>query len=365
VQPGVEVMATIHVGNYDNLRIDFRGTRQLYYFLVQYTNPAIVHWVHTTMFYNLYEPTGRAYLHDQFDEHRDYLEQRLRDGKPVGYFPESAYWVAFDINIPVTMPVYMRSRHLDLERLAQVGQLEDHVLFSSGWEWGYWLTDATTLRMNYTRPQKWDDPVKELFAAWGAEGATAAELIRQLAEAQHRAFILEKLTAYIASRDQIIDAGDRLGIFSQPDRPEFEELAAATPEVRAAFKADVVDKLKVHADEVSAIAEASKALPATDPVLAELKDSLEVTAARTRFIHALYAATLEYAEKGTDNGFLAKADADLEDHPPQHGEPDLLPVRIPARRRHALLLGAGAGAGEEPDRARGPRHSRLRALSRS
>jgi pimeloyl-ACP methyl ester carboxylesterase len=223
------------------------------------------------------------------------------------------------------MPVYMRSRHLDLERLAQVGQLEDHVLFSSGWEWGYWLTDATTLRMNYTRPAKWDDPVKELFAAWGAEGATAAELIRQLAEAQHRAFILEKLTAYIASRDQIIDAGDRLGIFSQPDRPEFEELAAATPEVRTAFKADVVDKLKVHADEVTAIAEASKALPATDPVLAELKDSLEVTAARTRYIHALYAATLAYAEKGNDDGFLAKADADLE-----------AGKEIVARRRRAL-----------------------------
>ncbi|HEY0880561.1 MAG TPA: hypothetical protein VGD87_03465, partial [Archangium sp.] len=229
VQPGVEVMATIHVGNYDNLRVEFRGLRQLYYFLVRYTNPAIVHWVHTTMFYNLYEPTGRAYLHDQFDEHRDYLEQRLRDGQPVGYFPESAYWVAFDINIPVTMPVYMRSRHLDMERLAQVAPLQDHVLFSSGWEWGYWLTDATTLRMNYTLPATWDAPVKHLFAAWGADGATAAELIRQLAEGQHRAFILEKLTAYIASRDQVIDAGDRLGIFSQPDRPEFEEVLAMTP----------------------------------------------------------------------------------------------------------------------------------------
>ena len=69
----------------------------LYYFLIKFANPAIVPWVHTTMFYNLYEDTGLAYLHTEFDEHRAYLEGRLREGKPVGYFPESADWVAFDI----------------------------------------------------------------------------------------------------------------------------------------------------------------------------------------------------------------------------------------------------------------------------
>jgi hypothetical protein len=46
----------------------------LYYFLIKFANPAIVPWVHTTMFYNLYEDTGLAYLHTEFDEHRAYLE---------------------------------------------------------------------------------------------------------------------------------------------------------------------------------------------------------------------------------------------------------------------------------------------------
>ena len=325
VQPGVEVTASIHVGNYDNLRVDFMGTRQLYYFLVRYANPAIVPWVHTTMYFNLYEDTGLAYLHEQFDEHRDYLEQRLREGKPVGYFPESAYWVAFDINIPTFMPVYVRSRHLDLERLAAVGPLDDHVLFSSGWEWGYWLTDATTLRMAYRRPAKWEDAVADVYGGWGATGATAAEVVRKLGEAQHRALILERLAAYVASRDQIIDAGDRLGIFSQPDRPEFSELLANTPAARDDFRTRVLARLKVHADELTVLATEVDAFPSDDPVLAELKDGVQVTAARVRFIHALYAATLAYSVDGTDGGFITSAETDL-----------ALAKTIVARRRKAL-----------------------------
>ncbi len=325
VQPGVEVTATIHVGNYENLRVTYIGVRQLYYFLVRYANPAIVPWVHTTMYFNLYEDAGLAYLHEQFDEHRDYLEGRLREGKPAGYFPESAYWVAFDIDIPVFLPLYVKSRHLDLERLAQAGPLDDHVVFSSGWEWGYWLTDAATLRMNYTRPAQWEDVVADLYGGWGATGATAADLIKRLGEAQHRALIVERLAAYVASRDQLIDAGDRLGIFSQPDRPEFSELNAATPEVREDFRLRVLEKLKRHADELTALAAEAEALPSDDPVMAELKDGVQVTAARVRFIHALYAATLAYASLGRDDGLLAQAELEL-----------ALGKELVARRRKAL-----------------------------
>ncbi len=321
VQPGVEVTAAIHVGNYDNLRVDYMGERQLYYFLVKYANPAIVPWVHTTMYYNLYEDTGLAYLHEQFDEHRAYLESRIREGKRVGYYPESAYWVAFDINIPTFVPLYIRSRHLDLERIAQVGELNDHVLFSSGWEWGYWLTDATTLRMSYSRPAKWEDAVSDIYAAWGTTGATAAELIRKLGEAQHRALIIERLAAYVASRDQIIDAGDRLGIFSQPDRPEFEEVRAMTPAALEDFRVRVVEKLKVHADELTVLANEADSLPSeNDPVLTELKEGVQITAARVRFIHALYAAAV-----ANDGALITSAETEL-----------ALAKELVAKRRRAL-----------------------------
>lgn len=312
VQPGVELTATIHVGNYDNLRVTYQGQTLLYYFLVQFANPAIVSWVHSTMYFNLYEPTGGAYEHQAFDEHRDYLEARLRAGTPAGYFPESAYWVAFDINVPTYLPLYVRSRQLDLVKLNQAGRLHDHVEFSSGFEWGYWMNDALTLRMNYGVPASWQAPVESLFAAWGAQGAKAADVVTRLGEAQHRALILEKLAAYVAGRDQIIDAGDALGIFSQPDRPEFSELRAADAATRAQFKADVLDRLEVHAAELEALATEVDGFGDDEPVLSELKDGVQVTAARVRYIHDVYAAVLTFAETGSDGGGMANAQQALD-----------------------------------------------------
>lgn len=312
VQPGVEVMATIHVGNYDDLRITYMGEEQLYYFLVRYADPAIVPWVHTTMYYTLYDDAGLAYLHEEFDEHRAYIEARLRAGEPVGYFPESAYWVAFDINIPTFKPVYVRSRHTDLTRLAQAGRLRDHVLFSSGWEWGYWLTDVATLRMSYRRPMAWRGAIDELFSAWGPAGMTAADLIARLGEAQHRALIVERLAAWVASRDQLIDAGDRLGIFSQPDRLEFREIVGLDAAARAAFRDTVVARLAAHAAEVAALAQEVESLDPADPVFAELRDGVTVTAARVRFIHALTAAAVAHAEGGDAASWLQQADQQLE-----------------------------------------------------
>ena len=311
VQPNSEVTATIHVGNYENLQVTFMGETLQYYFLVKFANAAIVPWVHTTMYYDLYEDAGGAYGYDgPFDTHRLYLEQKLAAGAPAGYFPESAYWVAFDINVPTLNPLYIRSRHLDLQRLTG---LQDHVLFSSGWEWGYWLNDAATLRMTYSRSDAWDDVVKDIYGGWGEKGAKAASIISRMGESQHRALILERLAAYLAGRDAIIDAGDVMGIFSQPDRPEFSEIVAMTPEARADFKARVVEKLKVYADELTALSAEAQALDAAgDPVLVELQESLAVTASRARFAYDVFGAAVAFADGEDATSLLTAASAEFD-----------------------------------------------------
>ncbi len=101
----VEVPTVIHVGNFDDLRVEWDGRDLLYYFLAAETDRDLKPWIHTVMYYNLFEDAGGAYLHDEFDEHRDFLLDALSAGEPVGYFPETAYWVAFDINVPTYLPV--------------------------------------------------------------------------------------------------------------------------------------------------------------------------------------------------------------------------------------------------------------------
>lgn len=117
--------------------------------------------------------------------------------------------------------------------------------------------------------------------------------IRKLGDAQHRALIIERLAAYAASRDQIIDAGDALGIFSQPDRPEFSEILTMTQTQKDEFRTRVVAKLKVQADELAVLSNEAEALSSDDPVLAALKEGIQVTAARMAFVHALFAGAVD------------------------------------------------------------------------
>lgn len=297
VAPGTEVNSPIHLGDQEDLKVTFMGERLLYYFLIKFAKSPVTPWVHTVMFYNLFEDAGGAYFHDEFDEHRAFIQQKLAAGQTVGYQPESAYWIAFDNSIPVYLPLYMRSRWLDLKMLKASGRLRDHVLFSSGWEWSYWQTDAATLRMTYTLPETWDQPVKDFF------GADVGELIRRFGDAQHDALIVKRLAPYLAGRDQLIDAGEQLGIVSQPDRIEFHQIAM-TPD----FRTRVLQPLVAFAAELTAIDadRAAKNLSNDDPFLAELNDSFEITARRARF-----AAAVNLAAADMDASQITKAEAEL------------------------------------------------------
>ena len=50
------------------------GENLIYYFLVKFADPAIIPDIHTVMFYNLFETAGGAYHHEDFAEHRAYLQ---------------------------------------------------------------------------------------------------------------------------------------------------------------------------------------------------------------------------------------------------------------------------------------------------
>ena len=317
VAPGIEMTTAIHVGNYPDLRITYRGESLLYYFLVKFANPRIVPWIHTVMYYTLFDDAGGAYLHDEFTEHREYLLSRLHDRQSVGYFPESAYWVAFDNSVPQYLPVYMRSRWRDMSEIrraarAQGGdELQDHMIFSSGFEWAYWQTDASVLRMGFHLPDRWNEPVEEMFAPMGEPGRAMAAH----GDLQFDALINHRLAAYLAGRDTIIDAGEQMrGIVAAPTRPSFASLASMDAPTRAAFVTNVIDRLDALATATEAVRDAIGAIPAdaSDPFVRELRDGVTVDAARARFSAAAWRAAERFASTGSDGGNLAIATSALE-----------------------------------------------------
>ncbi|HEY5927425.1 MAG TPA: hypothetical protein VIV11_37330 [Kofleriaceae bacterium] len=292
--PQAEMHALVHVGA--TQRVTYMNRDLLYYFLLQYADPLIVPDIHTVMYYNLYDDAGGAYHHDDFGEHRQYLLDRMCADLPVAYQPETAYWVAFDNSIPTFLPLYVYSRWRDLDGLSKegCGPLDNHMLFSTGWEWGYWLNDYTALRASYELA-----PPGELIAdAYGTDlGANAAALVTTLAAEQKRALIDQRLAGYLASRDVIIDAGDKFDppIISQPRRVFFDEVVAPNFDVDG-FEADVVAPLKLHADNVAEIEDDLDALSLADSRWSrELRDGVEIDRLRTLFIHAAYSAVVAKA----------------------------------------------------------------------
>jgi hypothetical protein len=300
LSPGVEMSATIHVGDPKTLSVEYQGETVSYYFLVKFADPRVVPWVHTVMYYELFGDAGGAYELDSFAEHANFLLDRLHAGQRVAFHPESAYWITFDDPVPAYAPLYMRSRwqdYADIDRHAAArggARLDEHVLFSSGWEWGYWQNDYATLRMGYTLPAHWSDVVDEMYAPWGPAGARLAHGVTALADLQHDYLIGHRLAAYLAGRDLVLDLGERGGVRSQPFRPDPDDVGAFDPATREAFRNDVLAPLGDFVSGVSRIVDDLHGahLPADDPWVAEVLDGIEVTYQRLRFVHAVYSAAV-------------------------------------------------------------------------
>jgi len=305
VAPGVEMTSTIHVGGNEEVQVEYDGKEMSYYFLVDYADRPITPWVHSVMYYNLYEDAGGAYGLDDFTEHREYLEARLSAGEAVGYHPETAYWVAFDNSVPTYMPVYINSRWHDLDQLRQRGlSLQDHVIFESGWEWGYWQNDAAALRMSYTLRESPEAQVAELFA-----DPVLSAAVSDIASVQHEALIVNRLAPYMAGRDIAMDVGEGLDIVSQPRRVLFDEVLAMSAEERASFEGVVVKPLlalgETHVDAATALGDGDRW---TD----EVTDGLAMDGSRATFVASLYMALLAHASGSDASLYLNGADAILD-----------------------------------------------------
>jgi hypothetical protein len=305
--PQTELHGFVHVGA--TQRVDYKGENLLYYFLLKYADPTVVPDIHTVMYYNLFDPADGAYQHTEFNEHRDYLVQRMCAGLPHSYIPESGYWVAFDNSIPSYLPLYVYSRWRDIDGLRNIGcgkPLDNHTLFTTGWEWGYWLHDYANLRDVYEHAT---EPADLIEHAYGPDfKPQAIDLIAQMMNEQKRALMDDKLAGYIASRDVIIDQGRRLDppIISQPDRTQFDQITSANVDQ---FATTVLAPLEIHADNLAALERQLDQYGVPDSRWGrEVHDGFVVNRLRAQFMHALYAATVAHVRGQSAAADYARAE---------------------------------------------------------
>lgn len=284
---------------------------------------------HTVQHYALSDPAP-TYGNASFEYVRTFLQEEV-GLRPVVWHPETAYWVSFDVDVPLLLPVYAHRRLHDLrvlredEDAGRMGRgehagehMDGQLTFSSGWEWGYWLQEVITARAAWAPPENPDDDAALRLALapvvrpFGSAAEPIRELIVELSRAQLELLIEGRVNGVAPSDPKRRNGQAYLQGFEAWD--DLSELAEAMPnldvtmtqpqrlgllELRSPFHAPpgysaVVEPLLAEMEErFGAIAMQLEALRPQIPdnalsLYEDLATGAEVLALRAKQIHGLY-----------------------------------------------------------------------------
>jgi hypothetical protein len=247
---------------------------------------------HTVMYYDLRGPAP-VYDNKDFSALYAWMLSMIDGVRKVYYYPETAYWCSFDIDVPSFLPVYAFNRWKDLNLLVDKG-LDGHVDFTSGHEWGYWLSDWAVARYTWNSRRVWTEALDRLADVFGAAGPSVAASIRDLALTQEEFLIGRNLASYLAGEDTWDELGYLFGTTTHPQPLRFAELYKMDEAGVRRFAATTLADLEAMKEEFGALlgriqdACARSAL-AGQPWCGELADGFRVDAERASHAYHLWA----------------------------------------------------------------------------
>lgn len=300
--PTTEASVKIHCSsgqtapNFDDVNFNF---------LPQYADPGMGVYPHTVQYYDLQGPAP-AYGNDDFSEVYAWMLDRIGERK-VYYYPETAYWCSWDIDVPLFLPVYLFNRWKDIALLADEG-LDGHVTFTSGHEWGYWLNDWAVARYTWNSRQHWTDAIEEFCSIFGSAAENVATALIDQTLYQENMLIEQNLAPYLAGIDTWDEIGFLVDTTTHPKGILFRELYR----MKAQEIVDVVLPLVEQLESMTAsfthlyqrVAAVQEDVPAEGLYwYQELADSFAVNAYRAEHAFHLYAgaAARRLFETGQDD----------------------------------------------------------------
>ncbi|MGE0713545.1 MAG: hypothetical protein AB7N76_35725 [Planctomycetota bacterium] len=309
-------------------------------FLTHFADPSLGVMAHTVQHYGLDDPAP-TYGATDFAFIRDFLH--LEAGtRPTIWYPETAYWVSFDIDVPLFLPVYAQRRVHDLRLIAgdeaagRMQPMDGQMIFSSGWEWGYWLNDVVAARAAWDPHQgaaSDDEALRALLAPavrpFGAQAAAVRDRLVQLC-ADQKALLIEgavagrrpaqvekrNAQAYLQGWETWDDVAELAALIpgitparTQPSKRGLVDLRRNLfsnvdygREIRPLLR-ETADTMLAHADALEQLAAqlAGSASPGS-ALLTELDEAMRVTSLRSTQVFGLY----DYVDRN-DRGRLTVA----------------------------------------------------------
>jgi hypothetical protein len=323
--PDARVNAVNHVGNFPNLYVPFRGRpNQYYYHLTAYADPRIGELVHTLHFYDLYR-RGAMYEHDDFAFQREFLIDERALGRRVGYYPESAYWISSDIDVPLYLPAYTYSRWLDIRGLQRdlsargltaPTPIDEHCMFSSGHEWGYWMHDYLAAHALWQAAEPFEALPRHVAGAFGTCAPGLGDVLARTVQLENDYLHERHLIAYLWGESATVDLGALGGIDIRRERTSFATVLRMGDAEQRTFERDVLAPLSTFAGELDALEREANAhckgmgaeMSSARPFCEEMVDGLRVTRVRTEHAVALYQAVLAHARGASPEEALARAE---------------------------------------------------------
>jgi hypothetical protein len=298
-------------------------------FLPTHADPRLGVMPHTVQHYSLDDPAP-TYSNTDFGYIREYLQYETGK-RPVIWHPETAYWVSFDIDVPLFLPVYAERRVHDLrllghdERAGRMGgatgheQIDGQIIFSSGWEWGYWLNDVVTARAAWNpRLDAADDEaalrllLRPVSRSLGTRGDEVVDVLVRMMGRQRELLIEGRVNgrppadiqmrngqAYLQGWDTWDDVGNLGRTFgvgpqmqTQPDKLGLVNMRnplhggpGYSKEIEPLLR-EMRFTLGNLADELEALRDVLP--PSAHALHAELAASAQITALRAQQVHGLY-----------------------------------------------------------------------------
>ncbi|MBT9555732.1 MAG: hypothetical protein IV100_06860, partial [Myxococcales bacterium] len=272
--------------------------------------PAHERWgvnVHTLMFYDLERPAP-VYGNENFNYLEDFMREHA-DERRFWYFPESAWWLTFDLPVPLYLPITIEARSRDLAALAdlvdttwQYGEaaaadtgLDGHRIFGSGHEWGYWQNEYCAFRMAADKDLDWRGCLEDITTPLGEAQSGVIEVLDAVIAHQETAFFDAELLRYLVGTDAETEAAAALGVVFHPLPPTPEAVIAWDEAGLTTWEQSTRPRLLEMAGTYAALVQNLAIIEESVPENAgtffrEIRDGIEVTGLRARHAAELYGA---------------------------------------------------------------------------
>ena len=238
VRPELEAYTWIHI----TCGLELEGGASFYHLPLQ-ADERLGAFVHTTMFYTLDHPAP-VYDCVDFTHQRDFLDAADGNRTQV-FFPESAWWLGFDNNVPLVNPITGASRAYDIIEALPQWEIDGHVTFTTGREWTYWQYDHYLTQVTWSGDLTWERYLDWLAPVYGDRGESVSTLIKSWTELQWRHLYEERpeIYFYLAGELPQDELGEQAGVIARPPKRSYLHILEMSEDDFNTWRRDEFDML--------------------------------------------------------------------------------------------------------------------------